>query len=58
MLTSFHPSLTPCHVSLIPRNLPSLACLFLQIMHLERTRGDGGSDYFSMDRGSAFASCY
>jgi hypothetical protein len=28
------------------------------IMHLERTRGDGGHDYYSMDKGSAFTSCF
>lgn len=32
--------------------------IFLQIMHLERTRGDGGYEYFSMDTGSAFTSCF
>jgi hypothetical protein len=29
-----------------------------QILHLERTRGDGGFDYYSMDKGSAFTGCY
>ena len=28
------------------------------IMHLERTRGDGGYDYLSVDRGSAFTTCF
>eukprot|EP01036_Dinobryon_divergens_P027108 gene27108-35827_t len=28
------------------------------IMHLERTRGDGGFDYHSVDSGSAFTSCF
>ena len=28
------------------------------IMHLERTRGDGGFDYHSVDIGSAFTSCF
>jgi hypothetical protein len=28
------------------------------IQHLERTRGDGGYDYYSMDRGSAFTTCF
>jgi hypothetical protein len=28
------------------------------IMHLERTRGDGGFDYLSVDTGSAFTSCF
>jgi hypothetical protein len=30
----------------------------LAIEYLERTRGDGGLDYYSMDRGSAFSSCF
>jgi hypothetical protein len=28
------------------------------IHHLERTRGDGGYEYFSMDYGSAFTTCF
>ena len=28
------------------------------IHQLERTRGDGGSDYYSMDAGSAFTGCF
>lgn len=30
----------------------------MMIHHLERTRGDGGYDYYSMDRGSAFTTCF
>eukprot|EP00388_Colpodella_angusta_P042617 GDKK01056877.1.p3 GENE.GDKK01056877.1~~GDKK01056877.1.p3 ORF type:complete len:117 (-),score=3.15 GDKK01056877.1:57-407(-) len=28
------------------------------IMHLERTRGDGGYEYYSMDEGSAHTTCF
>ena len=28
------------------------------IHHLERTRGDAGTDYYSLDHGSAFTSCF
>ena len=28
------------------------------ILHLERTRGDGGYDYLSLDKGSAFTTCF
>lgn len=28
------------------------------IDHLQRTRGDGGYDYFSLDLGSFFSTCY
>lgn len=28
------------------------------IHHLERTRGDGGYDYLSVDRGSVFTECF
>ena len=30
----------------------------ITIEYLERTRGDGGLDYYSMDRGSAFSTCF
>lgn len=30
----------------------------VMIEQLERTRGDGGYDYYSMDRGSAFSTCF
>lgn len=30
----------------------------MMIHHLERTRGDGGYDYFSMDDGTAFTLCF
>jgi hypothetical protein len=30
----------------------------MMIHHLERTRGDGGYDYFSMDGGSVFTLCF
>lgn len=36
--------------------LTSNWCVMIQ--HLERTRGDGGYDYYSMDQGTAFTSCY
>jgi hypothetical protein len=28
------------------------------IEHLERTRGDGGAEYYSVDRGSAHTVCF
>ena len=30
----------------------------VMIHHLERTRGDGGYDYLSVDKGSAFSTCF
>lgn len=30
----------------------------MMIHHLERTRGDGGFDYYSMDAGTVFTLCF
>jgi hypothetical protein len=43
---------------MLRRYSPMWLCVLSQIMQLERTRGDGGYDYYSVDKGSAFTSCF